>query len=142
MPYATREALKLIACAGAEALGMESEAYDILLDLLIKGARVAINSELGRSYTDAELAANEDLADTLESISIQAADNYLLSVLQRKQSPIVTINDFAVKSPPRVLLTNEMKETLERYKETGKPLYNNGVARFSNDKTHLIAEES
>ena len=141
MPYTDLATVKLIACVNATDLRLTDTDYDNLVNKIITWATGEINTYLGRSYTDAELAADATLAATLGSIATHAVDNYLLSQLQRKQTPIIKINDFVVKNPPRIILTNDMKEALNPYRARPGVSYTAGTERFVNDKTDLIASD-
>jgi hypothetical protein len=140
MSYVTAETVKQIACADASALGLTASDYDSLLTVLIKWACGEINTFLARSYTDTELSADSDMAAALESVAAQAVDNFLLSIVQRKNSPIINVNDFAVSSPRRIILTEDMKNTIRRYKTDtiSVPVFTEGVMRFTDDATALI----
>jgi len=118
MPYVSATTIKPLLCAAPEAISQTEAEFDTTLTTLIRWATAEINTYLQRTYTTEELAANEVLASALESVSFQAVDNYLITVIQRKNNLIVTINDFAVSNPPRIILTQEMKETLDPYKST------------------------
>lgn len=140
MPYATKDKVKLIACAKAGDFKKTEEDFSALVDTLISWATAEMNSHMRRSYSDIELAANTDLAATMESVCVQAVDNWLQTTVQRTNSPIITINDFVVKSPPRIILTKDMKESLGRYSTKGLavPAYTAGTVRFSDEVTALI----
>jgi len=140
MPYATVDKVKLIACATADDLKKTAEEFDSLLSTLITWAAAEMNSYMKRSYTDEELAADADLAAALESVSVQAVDNFLQATVQRINSPIITVNDFIVKAPPRVILTPEMKEVLGRYsvKNLAVPVFNEGTYRINSGVTDLV----
>ena len=140
MAYTTAANVKLIACITYEDVKKTTGDFDTLLAKLISWADAEMNAHMRRSYTAAELAADTNLAATLESISTQAVDNWLLTYYQRMTSPIVTINDFSVKSPPRIILTKEMKDSLERYsaKGTPSPAWTEGAVRFSEEVTGLF----
>ncbi len=144
MPYTTAANVKLIACCVADDLKKTEEQFDALLAKLITWATAEMNAYMKRGYTDARLADDADLAATLESICTQAVDNWLQSTVQRMNSPIITINDFVVKSPPRVVLTKDMKETLDRYSAKGLavPAYTAGTVRFSDEVSALFENDN
>lgn len=145
MPYATVDKVKLIACASASDLGKNDTEYDSLLTTLINWATGEINAYLGCSYTDDELAADTDLQATLESVTVQAVDNWLQSYVQRKNSPIIQVSDFTVKSPNRIILTDEMKKSLDRYRSRNilaEPVFVESEPRFSHDTTKLLEDTS
>lgn len=139
MAYVTRDLIKP-ALVNNQALGMEQETFDSLLDTLIKWTEAEINSFLGKVYSDSELAADTLLGATLESVVFQAVDNFLLSVVQRRTAPIITIGEFKVTVPPRVILTAEMKESLERWRVAGLPcpVFIEGVKRFHSDVSGIF----
>ena len=139
MPYATTEKVKLVACVSAGDLNKTDVEFDNLLATLITWVTGEINACLGRSYTDAELTASADLQATLESVTVQAVDNYLLTMLQRKTTPIITVNDFAVRTPPRVILTDDMKVSLERWRSYPGVQYESPAERFASSKSGLFA---
>ena len=140
MAYTTAANVKLIACCEAEDLKKTTGEFDALLAKLISWADAEINAYMRRAYTAAQLAADTVLAATLESVSTQAVDNWLQSTVQRMNSPIITINDFVVKSPPRLILTKDMKESLDCYSAKGLavPAYTAGEVRFSGEVTGLF----
>lgn len=145
MPYTTPDKVKMIACAGADDLKKSEEDFDALLTILISWATAEINAYTGRAYTDAELAADANLATLLESVCVRAVDNWLMTTVQRMTSPIVTINDFTVRYPSRTILTRDMKDSLKEYvvsssKSLAIPAYTESVARFSNEVSGLFEE--
>lgn len=145
MPYATVDKVKLIACASASDLGKSDAEYDSLLSTLITWATGEINAYLGRSYTDDELAADADLQAALESVTVQAVDNWLQSYVQRRNSPIIQVSDFTVRAPNRIILTEDMKKTLDRYRVRNvlaNPVFVESEPRFSYDTTKLLEDTS
>lgn len=145
MPYATADKVKLIACVSASDLNKTEEEHDSLISTLISWATGEINAYLGRSYTDDELTADADLQAALESVTVQAVDNWLQSYVQRKNSPIIQVSDFTVKSPNRIILTDEMKKTLDRYRARNilaNPVFVESKPRFSYTTTELLEDTS
>lgn len=140
MPYTTPDKVRTIACATADDLKKTEEAFNALLTTLIAWTTAEINAHIGRVYADAELAVNPNLAALLESVCTQAVDNWLMTTVQRMNSPIITVNDFVVRSPSRVILTQDMKDVLKPYIARGlaAPIYVESPARFSNEVSALF----
>lgn len=144
MPYVDATTVETLACCKAEDFRLDDAGFTSLINTLIGWATGEMDTMLGRHYTDAEIAADTTgkLSGTLASVCFQAVDNYLLSTVQRKNAPIIHINDFVVKNPPRIILTKAMIETLEGIKSDSLPYpqYYEGTKRFDNSVTDLITK--
>ena len=143
MPYATFAIISPHLCTDEKFFKETTGAFEARISTLISWATAEINSYLSGEYTDAELAADTQLAATLESICCQAVDNYLLSIVQRKNSPFIRVNEFAIITPKRIILTADMKNSLERYSKAhlATPDYIESVSRFDNDYTDLFSNQ-
>lgn len=145
MPYTTADKVKSFTQITAIDLKKTAEQFDSLLSMLINWATAAINAYMGKSYTDVELAADQDMANAFESVATQAVDNHLCLMVQKMSSPIVTVNDFAVQFPKMIILTDEMKQVLNRYKVAGilvTPVFTEGTYRIHSGITGLVAENN
>lgn len=144
MPYVDAITVKNLACCKASDLGLDDTTFDTLITTLIGWATGEMDIYMGRHYTDVEIASDTigKLSGGLSSVCFQAVDNYLLSTVQRKNAPIVTINEFVVRSPIRIILTKDMKETLEHLKGNNLPYpqYFQGTKRFDNSVTDIITK--
>jgi len=143
VPYVDATTVKTMACCKYEDLGLADDAaFTTLVNTLISWATGEMDTYMGRHYTDADITADTTgkLSGGLSSVCFQAVDNYLLSTIQRRQAPIININEFVVKNPPRIILTRAMKETLEGIKSDGLPYpeYYTPTRRFDHTETDLI----
>lgn len=145
MPYTTADKVKSFTQITATDLKKTVEQFDSLLSTLINWAIATMNVHMGKSYTDAELAADIDMANAFESTATQAVDNHLCLTVQKMQSPIITVNDFTVQFPKMTILTEEMKQVLNRYKVTGvlaAPVFTEGTYRIYSKVTELVAQNN
>ena len=144
MPYTTADKVISFTQITAADLKKTAEQFDSLLSTLVNWVTAAMNAYMGKSYTEAELAADTDMANAFESVATQAVDNHLCLMVQKMQSPVITVNDFVVQFPKMIILTDEMKQVLDRYKQgvLVAPVFTEGTYRIHSGVTGLVAENN
>lgn len=114
--YAQVSDVTLIGSTKAESFNMTQENYEKMVEKVLTWVEAEMDTYMNHAYTDEELSTNPALQGTLESVAVQAVDNFLLSQAQRVTAPVITVNEFTVRQPKREFLTPELKATLAPYR--------------------------
>lgn len=87
----------------------DTEKLETIVSDWISQSEDLINTYTNRHYTD------ENVRDAVRNVCLRLTSNMVSLAIQKRDSPIVKVNDWTIQNVPSNIFTNDLKEDLRPF---------------------------